>query len=64
MQGEKYRSFSANSSSVAVQKGENSGGFSLEMGGNVNLKEENYCSFLATSSLVAGLKGESSVFFL
>ena len=60
MQGEKCCSFSANSSSVSVLKGENSGGFSPQMDGNVNLKEENCCSFFGKSSLVAGLKGENS----
>ena len=56
MQGEKYCSFSANSSSVSVLKGESSGGFSPQMDGNVNLKEENCRSFLAKSSPVADLK--------
>ena len=45
---------------LAVLKGENSGGFSPEMGGNLYLKGENYRSFSAESSEIAVVKGENS----
>ena len=49
---ENCRSFLAKSSLVAGLKGENSGGFSPEIGGDSYPKGENYRSFSAKSSPV------------